>query len=981
MLRQIIYEPLVGTVVDLDIALYWFCKEAAIDVDFNVFEFHSAKIWINIRAQYESANPLDANAKKFEATLSANPTVIGYHPLRDSNPSNPNNPYRRALRILADRVLRYHANYIREKSGLVLTRIINCTLCIIKYNPIGAAYAKLPSFLAKKKAIINVRNHDNRCFGYAVLSAIMDPLPGHRKSEASYYTEEDFKHYGLDKLDYPVAVETVQDLELQLQTSFNLFSFWDSEGRGRYTMQSSRRQLPREIDLLYWNDHYAWIKDFGALVHDITKHEHRLIIHKPCFTRFSSTEQLANHVCSKEDWVSIQHILPPPNTMLEFKAYKYQTRAPFVIYADFECLVEPINEHIGHSVLYQQHRSIAAAALLCSPYAAFNNTFWMHTGLDAVDRFLNKMIEWELMCVEYLKANCKMRTLSEQQDIQYNEAKVCCICHNKKQPFDSSTDDWRKVRDHDHVTGYYIGAAHNLCNKRRRVVFQIPIFIHNFRGYDSHLIVQCFQNYPEREIKVIGQSMEKYMQVSWGKNLVFRDSLQHLSSSLERLVESEIKVGLHKFKHLANIIKQRYGSSADWKLLCRKGVFPYEYLNSVEVLEQPQLPPREAFASRLNETECSESDYIHAQKVWNEFRCEKFQHYLELYLLTDVGLLSDVFESFRFTSKEAYELDPVYHVSAPHLAMNAMLRYIKQPIELISDVGMYQMIHPAVRGGICHPSVRFARANNKYMGSLYNPKEESSFICYFDKTNLYGDAMSKDLPYGGYENLSAEECRAAETALSGSPEARDAFFFVDREKHGPYYIFQVDLEYPPEIHDRDDDYPMAPELMDITPEMLSETHHRLLIKYYNSNTPSSKKLVCSLLNKQKYVVFGPLLHFYLNRGMRLTKVHWGMRFKASPYIKGYIQNNTTRRFKHRNDETKKNFYKLMNNAPYGKTIENVAKRTNIMLVTDPEKMRKLAEKPHCIDVRVFGDFFGVELRKTKSVINKPFQVCYSNLNI
>ena len=62
-----------------------------------------------------------------------------------------------------------------------------------------------------------------------------------------------------------------------------------------------------------------------------------------------------------------------------------------------------------------------------------------------------------------------------------------------------------------------------------------------------------------------------------GKNLVFRDSLQHLSSSLERLVESEIKVGLHKFKHLANIIKQRYGSSVDWKLLCRKGVFPYDY--------------------------------------------------------------------------------------------------------------------------------------------------------------------------------------------------------------------------------------------------------------------------------------------------------------------------------------------------------------------------------------------------------------------
>ena len=159
-------------------------------------------------------------------------------------------------------------------------------------------------------------------------------------------------------------------------------------------MRCSRRQLSREIDLLYWNDHYAWIKNFDALFHDLTKQDHRLLFHKPCLSRLLSPEQLAIHVCSKEDWVSIQHMLPSPNTMLEFKAYKFQTRALFVIYADFECLVEPINEHNGHSLLYQHHRPIAAAALLCLPYAGFNNMFWMHTGLDAVDRFSIKWLSW-----------------------------------------------------------------------------------------------------------------------------------------------------------------------------------------------------------------------------------------------------------------------------------------------------------------------------------------------------------------------------------------------------------------------------------------------------------------------------------------------------------------------------------------------------------------------------------------------------------
>ena len=207
-----------------------------------------------------------------------------------------------------------------------------------------------------------------------------------------------------------------------------------------------------------------------------------------------------------------------------------------------------------------------------------------------------------------------MRTLSEELEIKQNNASEYCICHNKKRPFDPSSDDWRNVRDNDHVTGYYIWAAHNLCNKRRRVMFQVQIFIHNFWCYDSHHIVHCFQKYPERNSKVIGQVMERYLQVAWGPNLVFPGSFQHLSCSLERLVQSLNKVGQHEFKHLANIVEQRNGSNVKLKLLCRKGVFPYVYLDSTDVLEQPQLPPMEAFASKLYYSECSEADFIHAQK-------------------------------------------------------------------------------------------------------------------------------------------------------------------------------------------------------------------------------------------------------------------------------------------------------------------------------------------------------------------------------
>ena len=142
------------------------------------------------------------------------------------------------------------------------------------------------------------------------------------------------------------------------------------------------------------------------------------------------------------------------------------------------------------------------------------------------------------------------------------------------------------------------------------------------------------------------------------------------------------------------------------------------------------------------------------------------------------------------------------------------------------------------------------------------------------------------------------------------------------------------------------------------------------------------------------MVLGQLLRFYLDRGMRLVKLHRAIRFKSSPYVASYIANNTVKRQQHKHDDVKKAFYKLMNNAPYGKTIENVARCTDIRLLNDMEKARRLAEEPHCVDFRVFDGqlappeeqveaavaekqqqqeaLVGIEIRKLNHFINKLF---------
>ena len=276
------------------------------------------------------------------------------------------------------------------------------------------------------------------------------------------------------------------------------------------------------------------------------------------------------------------------------------------------------------------------------------------------------------------------------------------------------------------------------------------MFFHNFRGYDAHLIVHEFGKRLDREIKVIGQNIKKYLQVEWGKNMVFRDSLQFQPASLEQLAASLAKVGCGYFQNLHDVVTDVY-PIADVELLERKGAFCYDYLDSFARLDEPALPPREAFFNKLGGVECSPADYAHAQHVLEYFHCQNLKENMALYLLSNICLLANVYQAFRNHSLDEYQLDPAYFVSAPQLAPNALLKHIDRPIPLITDPDMYQMIQPNIRGGICNASVRYARANNTLMGSLFDPRLPTSYIIKMDANNLYGWAMSQEMPDGDVE--------------------------------------------------------------------------------------------------------------------------------------------------------------------------------------------------------------------------------------
>ena len=214
--------------------------------------------------------------------------------------------------------------------------------------------------------------------------------------------------------------------------------------------------------------------------------------------------------------------------------------------------------------------------------------------------------------------------LLEEEQKQFEEATQCYLCHN-----DFKIKDI-KVRDHDHLTGAYRGAAHNSCNLLLRRQYKIPVFFHNFKGYDSHLLVWGLAKDKNAKISVIGQGLEKYLLIQWGQHLEFKDSLQFLPASLERLVENLKTCETDKFIHLRKAFPN--ASPRQLELLKQKGVYPYDWMDSIEKLKERLLPPQDSFNSRLRNEACSDADYNRALDVWQEFKFQTFLEYHEHYL-------------------------------------------------------------------------------------------------------------------------------------------------------------------------------------------------------------------------------------------------------------------------------------------------------------------------------------------------------------
>ena len=501
------------------------------------------------------------------------------------------------------------------------------------------------------------------------------------------------------------------------------------------------------------------------------------------------------------------------------------------------------------------------------------------------------------------------------------------------------------------------------------------------KNYDGHLIIQNAEKLSnKKKIDVIAQNSEKFINIGFD-SLSVKDSFSFITASLEKLVpmtkydntdEKERSKWVLRDNWQSNF---RYSSKNDiiktekcLDLLTEKGVYPYDYMNAFDKFNDEQLPSKEQFYSRLTEEGKTNDDYTKAKQIWKHFDIKNMGEYHDLYLKTDVLLLTDVFENFKDMCLSYCGLDPVYYYTLPNFAFDAMLKLTGIEIDLVYNQEMYEMIEAGPRGGMTQTTCKKVEANNKYMGSDYDSSKESSYINYLDANNLYGLSMIQKLPC---RNLKWDD-KITEDDIINYNNGRTG------------YILEVDLEYPKELHDLHNDYPLAPEVMNVKANILSEKQVEIYKLINGSKEPKdekTKKLIFNLNEKSKYVVRIRTLQFYLKHGLKLKKVHRAIKFEQKEILKPCIEFNTEKRKNARND-FEKDIFKLLNNAVFGKTMEDKRKHLDFEIVSDERRFMKCVNNPSFKRSHIINeDLVGVEKQKPKLKLDKPIFIGMSILDL
>jgi len=906
---------------------------------------------------------------------------------------------------------------VKGGSGWVIEKIKTTRLNVSSYKPAnGRAFFPLDKVFMNRRCLYIPQNKDDLCAWYCLVYGAESKnikIKPERIENLLKFKEKYPIDPALFPLEATVNTRWIEALEKLFQTNIHIHVTTVQKPNDTDTIIVSKSSYPKITDLLLIQDvntgqrHFALIKDYNAFRGDGKNKAH---VCRNCSHKFNRQKDYDAHVplCLRNE--TTRTTLPKPDkNICKFRSHGNKQLSPYTIIWDTETYFVPKGNKKGkNSLVVAEHRPTGVFALVHSTYENKVIKTFYHRGESSVKEFVNMVTDYVDDLSHDVFDHPKPLHMTPSDWKNYKDTDKCYVCDEPFASYEECEQYYkehkkphkkRKVKDHCHFTGKYRGSACNECNLQLKVKRVVPAIAHNFKGYDSHFLVQILgTDSPFDDIKIIPTNTEQFLQVTGKMGCVennmmevkFMDSMCHLSSGLDKLVKLLSDDDLVSTKEFIRSLSTDDDDFAvKWELAKTKGVYPYEYFDNFKKIDETSLPEVEHFVSSLEhhgkkfrqltvkERLAIMIKYKRACKTWEVFGCKTLWDYHDFYLQLDVYLLNDVWQKHRKMAFEKFGIDPAYYPTLPSFCWDAMLSVTGVELELLTDQDMYMFLERGKIGGISMVgSKSYAEANHPLL-STYDKSQPHRFIQYADVNGLYSWAMKQLLPYKDFRWIDPKKF-----------DLMCALAYPDDEDG---YFLDIDFSIPQYLHNKFKDYPILPENILITDDMLSPHQQKVkqtLESFKFFNETSVTKLVPNLYDKKNHIIHIKHLalvldlcgeDFDIDKHLTINKI---LAFKQRAWLKPYIELCMTERQKKGISDFEKDFWKLCSNAVYGKTMENTRDRMNLNIYTREQDIKKHLNdiRFHHFDVHQSGAVaIYNNVRSTK--LNKPIYAGVAILNL
>ena len=800
--------------------------------------------------------------------------------------------------------LEKHMNDV-EGSGLVIDRMLEMQISYllhVTYNLMGD-YVPYPSEVRGDRMIFNPKgNGENSCVVQAIAAYLFhkDGLDWRHMQRRVGTLLNCMRVVTCKGLNFPLTWDDLAKIENLNKVSLFVYTLTeDAEEKKRFYLSLSRKGNKKYKTiiplLLLEGKHIALIKDLPEYYRTLKRMDNFPAGHKLCRTCLNLQPphvDINEHECDCTYTQTL--VFPPKNTFVRFKNYAYAYPPSHLAFFDIETMAVPTG---NNGRIVAEHQAIGYSYIIVNKNGDVVKKD-SYVGQEATQKLYESMSNaWRDIKANTITFPIHM---TPQDELRFKAQKQCELCHI------TFTKDAPPNRHHDHSIQHnnYLGAYCARCNFQcKNMLKYLPALAHNM-SFDVGVML--------KEIKIEGDKVSlcvksgtSLFKVRMGE-IQFMDSLSIMNASLKSLADTHVAAG-YPTKYTHEMVDHLPEEVRNF-ITTKKQIFCYEYITSMDRLQENCLPPREAFYNSLTEEELSEEDYEHALRVWEMTECQTLADYVKMYCQVDTGLLADTYLKYRETLMSIYTLDPSHYVSLSSYAYDAFLFYSKVIIDAPHDNVLYNLIRKHTRGGFVSCITPLMKANFDQ-----DTQGNKNYILYKDFNSLYASVMCQNLPYGNIRQLEEREMNEfLDKGILNHPTDGSVGYWLEIDSHA----------ISPEIARLTDEFPLALTHMRVTNDHLSPYSKHLLEEMGRKSLPKKNvKLIASHKALKNHLISLPLLQLLMDLGLKVRSVHRIYRYSQSCYLQSFIERNVEERSK-TSCGIANRVFKLMSNAIYGRSLMN-----------------------------------------------------------